>query len=165
MSYRDPLSDVNANMGEGQQVPGSRQKPADEAKQKGQQAAGQAKQKGQQVADQAKDKGQEVAGQAQEKGQQVAGQAQEKVDQGIDTTASGLSQAAGMLRSKGEEQGGSMATTATKAAEKLDGASQYLQGKDSAQLLDDLEALARRKPVESLLVAAGLGFVLSKVFR
>lgn len=70
-----------------------------------------------------------------------------------------------MPRSKGEEQSGSVATTATKADEKLDSASQYLQGKDTDQLLIDLEALARRNPVESLLVAAGVGFVLSKLFR
>lgn len=154
MSYRDPLSDTNANMGKNQQKPDSGQQSTDKAKQKGQEVAGQAKEKGQEVADQAKQKGQEVAGQA-----------QEKADQGLDATASGLTQAADMLRSKGEEQGGSVATTATKAAEKLDGASQYLQGKDTDQLLNDLEALARRKPVESLLVAAGVGFVLSKLFR
>jgi ElaB/YqjD/DUF883 family membrane-anchored ribosome-binding protein len=29
----------------------------------------------------------------------------------------------------------------------------------------DLEALVRRKPVESVLVAAGIGFVLSKIVR
>lgn len=159
MSTRDPLSNPNTNMNSGQ---GS--KSADKAKEKGQEAVGQAKQKGQEAADQAQDKAQEVTGQAQDKAQEVAGQAQDKADQGIDATASGLTQAADMLRSKGEDQGGTVATTATKAAEKLDGASQYLQGKDTDQLLNDLEALARRKPVESLLVAAGVGFVLSKLF-
>lgn len=144
MSYRDPLS--NPGTGQGQ-------KSSDKAKQKGKEAVGQAQ-----------DKTKEVAGQAQDKAQEVASQAQDKADQGVDATASGLGQAADMLRSKGEEQGGTVATTATKAAEKLDGASQYLQGKDTDQLLNDLEALARRKPVESLLVAAGVGFVLSKLF-
>lgn len=32
MSYRDPLSDVNANMGEGQQMPDSGQQQADRAR-------------------------------------------------------------------------------------------------------------------------------------
>lgn len=102
-----------------------------------------------------------------DQGQQAkdAAKAQDKADQGIDAATSGLTQAADMLRSQGEQQGGSVGSVATKTAERLDSASQYLQGKDSEQLLNDLEALARRKPVESLLVAAGVGFVLSKVLR
>jgi ElaB/YqjD/DUF883 family membrane-anchored ribosome-binding protein len=47
----------------------------------------------------------------------------------------------------------------------LDQAARYLQDKDSAQLIADLEALVRRKPTESLLVAAGVGFLLSKIVR
>jgi ElaB/YqjD/DUF883 family membrane-anchored ribosome-binding protein len=50
-------------------------------------------------------------------------------------------------------------------ADKLDAASVYLRDKDSQQLMADLEALVRRKPTESLLVAAGVGFLFSKILR
>jgi len=54
---------------------------------------------------------------------------------------------------------------AAKTADTLDSASQFLQNKDTGQLMDDVEALVRQKPVESLLIAAGIGFVLSKIVR
>ncbi len=127
-------------------------------------------------ADQAKDKASDVAGKAQakageatEKAQEKAGQVGEQVhsktDKGIDTAASGLEQAAGMLRQQGEGREGTVGTAATKTADTLETASTYLHEKDTDQLVTDLEALVRRKPVESVLVAAGIGFVLSKIVR
>lgn len=124
-----------------------------------------AQEKGQQVADQAKQKASQATDQAKEKASQATEQAQQKADQGMDKAASGLDQAAEMLRQQGEQRGGTVASAATTTADKLGSASQYLRDKDSAQLLDDLEALVRSKPVESLLVAAGVGFVLSKILR
>ena len=125
----------------------------------------QAQDKANQALGTAEEKGRQFADQAQQKTDQVAGQAQAKADQGMDKAASGLDQAAAKLRQQGEQRGGTMATAATTTADTLDSASQYLRDKDSAQILDDLEALVRRKPVESLLVAAGVGFVLSKIVR
>ncbi len=58
-----------------------------------------------------------------------------------------------------------MPSVATKAADRLDAAAQYLKDKDSQQLMADLEGLVRRKPTQTLLVAAGVGFLLSKVVR
>jgi ElaB/YqjD/DUF883 family membrane-anchored ribosome-binding protein len=37
-----------------------------------------------------------------------------------------------------------------------------LRGRDSEQLISELESLVRSKPVESLLVAAGIGYLLSR---
>ncbi len=121
--------------------------------------AGEVKEK----AGEAKDKASEVAGKAQE----MAGEAGEKVhsgsDKGIDAAASGLEQAAGMLRKQGEQREGTVGTAATKTADTLETASTYLHEKDTDQLMSDLESLVRRKPVESVLVAAGIGYVLSKI--
>jgi ElaB/YqjD/DUF883 family membrane-anchored ribosome-binding protein len=61
--------------------------------------------------------------------------------------------------------GGSVASIATTAADKMEAGAQMLREKDTEQIVSDLEALVRRKPVESLLVAAGIGFVLSKIVR
>lgn len=113
----------------------------------------------------AQQKGQQVAQTVQQQASQLGGQAQQKTDQGMDLAASGLGQAAQTIRQQGTQTGNSTVSgVATSAANTLDSASQYLRDKDTAQLFDDLEALVRRKPVASVLVAAGVGFVLSKLF-
>jgi ElaB/YqjD/DUF883 family membrane-anchored ribosome-binding protein len=72
-----------------------------------------------------------------------------------------------MIRERGEQMGaGSGAgSSAAMVADKLDAASTYLRDKDSAQLIADLERVVREKPTQSLLVAAGVGFLLSKILR
>jgi hypothetical protein len=60
---------------------------------------------------------------------------------------------------------GTMHTVATTAADKLQSSADMLRSKDTDELIDELEALIRRKPVESLLVAAGVGFLLSRGMR
>jgi ElaB/YqjD/DUF883 family membrane-anchored ribosome-binding protein len=165
MTYRDPLYDKNSlvtgedlddllNQNSGPQG-GSGQ---------AQQKTEQVKQKGQEVAGQAKSKAEEVGSKAQAKADEVGSKATEKADQGMDTAASGLSTAADKLRQQGEQQGGKAATAATTVADKLEGASGYLREKDTDQVLTDLEDLVRRKPVESLLAAAGIGLLLSRIF-
>ncbi len=96
----------------------------------------------------------------------VTDQATSAVDTGIDKAATGLDTVAGTLRERGESMGGgSMASIATTAADKMEAGAQMLKDKDTEQIVSDLEALVRRKPVESVLVAAGIGFVLSKIVR
>ncbi len=121
--------------------------------------------KAQQKAGQLSDKADEVTGKAQEKAGEMSDKAQDKADQGIDAAASGLGSAADTIRQQGEQRGGTAGTAAAKTADTLESASKYLRDKDSGQLIDDLESLVRQKPVESLLVAAGVGFILSKLFR
>jgi ElaB/YqjD/DUF883 family membrane-anchored ribosome-binding protein len=114
--------------------------------------------------DQAKEKGEEALSTAKERAGDMASQAQARTDQGMQRAAEGMSHAAEALRQRGEGQSGAMGTAASTAANTLDEAGSYLRDKDTDQLLQDIEALIRRKPVESLLVAAGAGFVLSKLF-
>ncbi len=126
------------------------------------------------------DKAKDVAGQAQQKAgaavetakqktDQVTDQAATKVDAGIDRAAEGLDKLADTIRGRAESsgQGGAspMLSRATMVADKLDVTAQYLRGKDTDQLITDLEALVRRKPTQSMLVAAGVGFLLSKTLR
>jgi len=161
----DPL----AKAGVDQNQPG--QGTTEDATQTSKEVADTARQKTGEIADKAQakasdvsDKASEVSGKAQEKAGEVSDKAQDKADQGIDKAATSLGQAAGMLRQQGEQRGGTVASAATMTAGKLEGASQYLKDKDTDQLLSDLESLVRQKPVESLLVAAGAGFLLSKLF-
>lgn len=128
----------------------------------------QAKEKATEAVDVAKEKATEVVDATKEKAGAIADQAATKVDAGIDKAAGGLDKAADLLRDKSEQmgdQGSGMQSMATQAADKLEVAAGYLKDKDSDQLVADLEALVRRKPVESLLVALGVGFLLSKAVR
>lgn len=113
----------------------------------------------------ARQRGEELGEAARAKIDDLGASAQAKADEGLDAAASGLGQAADTLREQGEGRGGAAGTAATRAADALDSASTYLRDKDSDQLLTDLEELVRRKPVETLLAAAGIGFVLSKLLR
>lgn len=150
------FADQNQNQSSGQSGSGS-----SGMKDKAQEKAGQA----QEVVEQAQAKAGEVAGKAQAKAGEVGEQLHSRTDKGIDSAASGLGQAAGMLRQQGEGREGTVGTAAAKTADTLETASAYLHEKDTDQLVSDLEALVRRKPVESVLVAAGIGFVLSKIVR
>lgn len=110
---------------------------------------------------QAEQKGHE----AREKAGEFAGQAQHRADEGMHKAAQTMDQAAEKLRQRGSEQGGTMGQVAGTAADTLGSASQYLQGTDTAEMMDQVEAYIRQNPVQSLLIAAGVGFVLSKAFK
>lgn len=154
MTYRDPLYDANS--------PTSGERIDDLLDENSNRQSTTAKP--QQQGDQAKQKGQEVADQAKSKANEMTSKAESKADEGMDKAASQLDTAADKLREQGESKGGKAATAATTVADKLDGASGYLREKDSDQILTDLEDLVRRKPVESLVAAAGIGLLLSRIF-
>lgn len=109
----------------------------------------------------------QALGAAKEKAGELAGQASTAVDDGIDRAASGLDTAADMLRDRGEQmgEGSGVQSSTAMVADRLDAAALYLRDKDSGQLIADLEALVRQKPTQSLLVAAGMGFLISKILR
>ena len=129
--------------------------------------AGQAGEKATEAVDATKAKATEAVDATKEKAGQLADKAAPKADAGIEKTAGGLDKAADLLRDKSGEMGaeGSMKSVATATADKLDVAAGYLKDKDSEQHMADLEALVRRKPVGSMVVALGVGFLLSKAIR
>jgi len=155
----NPIDRVKAGFDDAEADLSRRQSSTGQGQGKMPSSAGDAAQKGQEALGTAKDK----AGEMKDKAGQVTEQAHSKADQGMHKAGDTVSQAAEMLRERGEQQGGSMGSAATTAANTLDSASSYLKEKDTDQLLQDIEALIRKKPVESLLVAAGAGFVLSKI--
>lgn len=176
MTYRDPLYDANSPASDGtidQELEDvSSGSGTDEAKAKvddlaeqGKQAAGQAREKGEEALDQAREKGQEAMQQAREKADDLADTAHEKADQGLDKASEGLSAAADKLREQGEKQDGQVGNVAATAADKLESASSYLRERDTNQLIDDLEDLVRRRPLESMVAAAGIGLLLSRIVK
>jgi ElaB/YqjD/DUF883 family membrane-anchored ribosome-binding protein len=95
-----------------------------------------------------------------EQAHQSAQHSQSMGSKGIDSAAAGLGQVASALRAQGD---GPLGTAATKSAETLDQASSYLQEANTEQLIADIESMVRKRPIESVLVAAGVGYLLSKV--
>ena len=131
----------------------------------GQEKLDQIQSKADELSSRAEDKAGEVGDKVQGKASELGDAAQQKTDAGMDKAASGLGSAADALREQGNQQGGTVGGFATTVADKLDGASGYLRDKDSDQIVTDLEELVRRKPMESLLAAAGIGLLLSRIVR
>jgi len=95
----------------------------------------------------------------------VAQQAEEKTDAGIQKSAEGLKKAADMTRSMTEDRSGPVGTIGSQAADVIEKGAGYLEQGDTERMIQDLEAMVRRRPMESLLIAAGAGFLLSKAMR
>ncbi|HEX5498511.1 MAG TPA: hypothetical protein VFX03_04755, partial [Thermomicrobiales bacterium] len=91
--------------------------------------------------------------------------ASEIAGKGVDSAASGLNKAADKLRDMSSSEGtqGKASTAAVKAADTLDSASRFLQHADTGTWVDDVQSIVRQHPTQSLLVAAGAGFLLSKL--
>lgn len=114
----------------------------------------------------AMDKAKDALGGVQQKAGDLGGQATDKADAGMEKAVGGLDSLASTLRDKSESMGqGQVQSVAAAAAVRLQSGADVLRGKDTDQLVAELESLVRRKPAESLAVALGLGFLLSKAFR
>jgi hypothetical protein len=118
------------------------------------------------VIDTAGQKASAMGEQASQKVDSLADQATAKADAGMEKAASGMDTLAGAIRDKSQSMGGGqMQSMATMAADKIESGADMLRQKDTDQLVSELEALVRRKPVESLLVAAGIGYLFAKAMR
>ena len=126
--------------------------------------AGKVADQAQEKVGQAKDKATEVKDQATDKAGEVKDQAVEKADQGLEKASGGLSTAADKLREQSGE-GGPLPAQAGMVADRLEQASSYLKDKDTNEIISDLEAFVREKPVESVIGAVAIGFILAKILR
>jgi hypothetical protein len=99
-------------------------------------------------------------GQSQELGSSVGAKAQHA------TAAAGqtLQSLAGAIRDKGPQEG-SVARAASTVAENLEDAGMYLQERGIEGAVDDLTILIRRYPIQSLLIGAGIGYLLARLGR
>lgn len=174
----------DASIDEGSKLDGAKDKAmhaADDAKHKAADVAGEAKHKAQGMAEDAKHKASDVADtlkakaddmpsmdemkvQGKAKMDEAAHMAEEKADEGIDRAAGFMATASDKLEEQGMKRDDQFGDAATMAAEKMDSASQYLSQRTSKDILDDIETLVKEKPLESVLVAAGVGLLLSRIF-
>lgn len=116
-----------------------------------------AREKVKDVASQAKQKASELA----DKASQYGRTALEKVDEKRTDAASALESTASGIRSSGER----VTQWGEAAAEKLQGTAQYLRDHDTRRMAGDLEAVVRRNPGPSMLIAAAFGFFLGAALR
>jgi hypothetical protein len=92
---------------------------------------------------------------------EYASTAKEKTDDAISTVGDKLTSLAGTLR-ESVPQEGYLGTASRAVADNLQAGGRYLQEHGVGDMTDDLAALVRRYPIQSLLVGFGVGFLLSK---
>ena len=125
----------------------------DQAKQNATQQIDQAKQNATQQIDQAK----------QATGEQI-GQAKQAADTGATQAGTQLTDFAGTLREKARtfDDNSPLTMAVAKAADALDGAGTYLQVTGPDDWVTDLKRQIERRPLAAVLIAAVIGFLLSR---
>jgi ElaB/YqjD/DUF883 family membrane-anchored ribosome-binding protein len=115
------------------------------------------------VADAARDKAGEVADAARDKAGEVGDQASAKISDVMTSTGQQLSSLASTVRERAPE--GQIGQVASATADALDRGGRYLQKQDLDGVRGDLEQIIRRYPIQSLLVGAGVSFMLARSLR
>lgn len=100
-----------------------------------------------------------------DKADEMANKAQGRADEGMDKAADAMDRGADMLRERGNQQGGTVGQVAGTAADAMESAGAYLHDSNTGEMMDQVEAYIRKNPTQSLLIAAGVGFVLAKAFK
>jgi len=142
-----------------------------------QQATGSAVDQMQQAVGPVADQAQQAVGQVVDQAQQVAGQVMDtakaqttnRLSMGKDQVATTVGAVAGAIRqsSQGlrEQDQGAVAGYVEQAADRLDGAAEYLRQRDVPQLVDEVEGFARRQPAIFLGAAFGLGLLAARFIK
>jgi ElaB/YqjD/DUF883 family membrane-anchored ribosome-binding protein len=103
------------------------------------------------------DAGRERAGEAVESGKnRIAGQLETLGDR-LEERARTMEDAGGVQRRAGQ--------AAMRASEALDSSADYLRSHDPAEMRDDLERAIRERPLFSVGMAVGAGFLLARLMR
>lgn len=126
----------------------------------GQHAVGVAQEQASQVAAEAARQGRDLLGQAQQQvGDQVA-QGQQRLATELLSLGDELSSMA-----DGSEQNGTAAELARQSAARVRGIGQWLDDRSPAQVVDDVQAFARRRPGLFLSLAVGAGLAAGRLTR
>lgn len=98
------------------------------------------------------------------KAQEMAADVGQRVGQSVTNVGAQMENLAGTIRQNVPRQG-MMGTAAETVAEGLESGGRYLQEQDFGDMIDDLETIVRRYPIQAVLVGIGLGFILSRATR
>jgi polyhydroxyalkanoate synthesis regulator phasin len=128
-------------------------------------------QAGKHAADAAREQGSEMAAEAARQGRDLVRQAQDQLG---DQAARGQQRLAATLHSlsnqlsgmaDGSPQDGVAADLARQAAARADDAAHWLSSRQPAQVVDEVQSFARRKPGAFLALAAGAGLIAGRLTR
>jgi ElaB/YqjD/DUF883 family membrane-anchored ribosome-binding protein len=116
------------------------------------------------IAKQAKDSIADSAKTVKDKTQEFGRAAVNKIEENRVSAAGALHSAATSLHENASKlpNGPDLAHS---AAEKVDAVSGYLQGHDTKQMMADVEAVVKKNPMPSLLIAGALGFLIGRTLR
>jgi hypothetical protein len=126
---------------------------------KAENAIDQAADKAKQITSDAKD----AARDAQHKAEAVASDVNARADETMTAAGQKMEDLAQTVREKAPE--GSLGEVAYTAANKLEESGRYLQEADLESIRTDLERVIRQRPIESLLVGFGIGYLLARATR
>ena len=119
---------------------------------------------GSSMADKAAESISDAANTIREKTNELGRNAMASIDEGRISVAGTLhNAAAGMHDNAGRLPSGPDMAHAT--ANQVEAVSGYLKGHNAKQMMADVEALVKKNPVPSVLIAGALGFLLSRAFR
>jgi ElaB/YqjD/DUF883 family membrane-anchored ribosome-binding protein len=138
---------------------------------KAQEAAGAARQTAQEAGHRAQETASALGHRAQEAASNVANQAREvaskagqKAESAVSSVGESMSQLAGTIRERAPQEG-MLGTAAGAVADRLQSSGQYLQQHGLSDITEDLGAVIRRYPVQSVCVALGIGWLLGMASR
>ncbi len=106
-----------------------------------------------------------AAAKLQGKASEVGGMIADQADASLGKAAEGLGMASEQIRQRAQEQGGIQAQLGGRVADGLDKTSDYLETRDTAQVIDDVEAYVKAHPMAAVAGAVVGGFVLSRILR
>ena len=88
----------------------------------------------------------------------------ERISEAVEQTKGKLSEFGTAAADKLDQNRVAAATVLEGAAEKLSATAEYVRKNDLSSMMSDVEALVKKNPTPSLVVAAGLGFLIARAF-
>jgi ElaB/YqjD/DUF883 family membrane-anchored ribosome-binding protein len=117
------------------------------------------------TASQLKEKASGMADRAKGKVQEWGDTAAAKIDEKRTTTAGALESTAWKMHSAADAGARKFSSAVHSAAEGVQSTATYLREHDTRQMMSDVEDIVRRRPGQSLLIAAAVGFLVGRAFR
>ena len=98
---------------------------------------------------------------------ELADKATSKVDSARQPIADKLHTAAGAIRDQAQSMvaGEGLVGVAKTAADKLESSATYIESHDTQAMIQDLVAVVKRHPTQSLLLAGAVGFLVARALR
>ncbi len=106
----------------------------------------------------------EVASNVKSRASEIGSRVAERTDQAMSSAGQRIENLGHNLRDRASEEG-RMGRVLSRTAQALEHSGQYLQESTPTDVRMDLEDVMRRRPLTTLLVGAGLGFLIARALR